>query len=132
MSHPWQHAISSAHRFGGQPEDYLAIHTWFDETKSYFCDFRHRALRHHAEGIFECERAFGVTIRNSDGKDVPVRPVAEQHVREDCGGIIPNAADWLRGIPHQPWMNRPLRDPGPLEILTSGKAIPAPMAEIKD
>jgi hypothetical protein len=47
--------------FGGQPEDYLAIHNWFDATKENFCDFRHRALRHHAEGIFECERVFGTT-----------------------------------------------------------------------
>ena len=42
-------------------------------TKESFCDFRHRALRHHAEGIFEAERVFGVTIQNSDGKQVVQR-----------------------------------------------------------
>jgi hypothetical protein len=118
MSHPWQHAVSSAHRFGGRPEDYIFIHNWFDETKAFLCDFRHRALRHHAEGIFECERVFGVTIRNSDGREVPVRPIGEQHVREDCGGIVPSAADWLRNIRPRPWMNRRYQEPSGLELAT--------------
>ena len=52
MAHPFKHAESSARKFGGKAEDYLAIHNWFDESKSFFTDFRHRALRHHAEGIF--------------------------------------------------------------------------------
>lgn len=48
MAHPAEHAQSSARKFGGTPEDYLAIHRWFDESKAFFPDFRHRALRHHA------------------------------------------------------------------------------------
>ena len=119
MSHPWQHAISSARKFGGKPEDYIAIHNWFDATKSYFCDARHRALRHHSEGIFECERVFGLTIKNSDGKVIPVRPVAEQHIREDCGNIIPCAADWLRNMKLCNWMNRSYREPSGVEHLES-------------
>jgi hypothetical protein len=66
MAHPLVHAESSAKRFGGKLEDYLAIHNWFDESKAYFVDFRHRALRHHAEGIFLAERLFGIAIRNSE------------------------------------------------------------------
>lgn len=58
MSHPYHHALSSARRFGGVPEDYLAIHSWFDASKELMCDPRHRALRHHAQGIFEAERVF--------------------------------------------------------------------------
>ena len=42
-------------------------------------DLRHRALRHHAEGIFLAEKVFGVTLTNSAGKLIPVRWVAEQH-----------------------------------------------------
>ena len=105
MAHPWHHAVSSARKYGGRPEDYLEIHGWFDASKSQFADFRHRALRHHAFGIFEAERVFGVTVLNSDGRTVPVRFVGEQHVREDCGGVIPSAQDWLRTIPSKPWMN---------------------------
>lgn len=104
MAHPWHHALSSARKFGGAPEDYIAIHNWFDATKASYGDFRHRALRHHAAGIFEMEKIFGVTMTNSAGKVIPTRFIGEQHVREDCGGIIPSAQDWLRGIAHKPWM----------------------------
>jgi len=30
VGHPWQHALSSAKKFGGRPEDYLHLHDWFD------------------------------------------------------------------------------------------------------
>ena len=109
MTHTYYHAKSSAKNFGGQPEDYLAIHNWFDATKYSFCDFRHRALRHHAEGIFECESVFGTTITNSDGKQVPVRYIGEQHVMEDCGGRVPAISDWLSAINPEPWMARATR-----------------------
>lgn len=105
MSHPYHHAESSVRLFGGAVEDYLPLHNWFDQTKESFADFRHRALRHHAEGIFECERVFGVTITNADGKPVPVRFIGEQHVLEDCGRI-PTVAEWLSCIQPQAWMQR--------------------------
>src|SRR5262245_37807660 len=106
MTHTYYHAQSSARLFGGKPEDYLPIHNWFDATKESFCDFRHRAVRHHAEGIFEAERHFGVTIPNSDGKLIPVRYVGEQHVKEDCGGRVPTRAEWLSQTRPLPWMAR--------------------------
>ncbi len=67
------------------------------------CDFRHRALRHHAQGIFEAERVFGPVITNSAGQAVPTRILGEQHVREDLGRI-PTLADWLSQIKGAPWM----------------------------
>ena len=103
MAHPFEHARSSAKKFGGKPEDYLAIHRWFDESKEFVADFRHRALRHHTEGIFLAERIFGVVVGNSDGVDVPVRYIGEQHVREDLGRI-PTARDWLTRIRSERWM----------------------------
>lgn len=109
MTHAYHHAQSSARIFGGAPEDYLPIHNWFDATKESFCDFRHRALRHHAEGIFEAERLFGVTVKNSAGKNVPVRYIGEQHVQEDCGGRIPSLSEWLSRIQPEPWMSRGTR-----------------------
>jgi hypothetical protein len=104
--HPSHHALTSAKIFGGQPSDYQAIHDWFDATKETFADARHRALRHHSQGIFEAERVFGHEITNSAGRCVPVRYIGEQHVKEDCGGRIPTVADWLREITIKPWMNR--------------------------
>ena len=109
MTHAYYHAQSSARTFGGVPEDYLAIHNWFDATKIAYCDFRHRALRHHAEGIFEAERVFGVTVKNSAGKEVPVRYIGEQHAQEDCGGRSPSLCEWLSRIQPEPWMARGTR-----------------------
>ena len=104
--HTYQHAESSARKYGGKPEDYLAIHDWFDATKEMFCDFRHRALRHHSHGIFEAERIFGHVIVNSDGTKVAVRYISEQHIKEDCGGIVPSVSDWLSRLNPIPWMSR--------------------------
>lgn len=104
MAHSYHHAVSSARKFGGQPEDYTAIHSWFDESKQFRADPRHRALRHHTQGIFECERVFGITITNSAGKDIPVRLIGEQHMREDFGWI-PSLNDWLDCMTVEPWMN---------------------------
>ncbi len=109
MAHPYHHAVSSARRHGGTPEQYLAVHSFFDGSKSSLADFRHRALLHHTHGIFIAEIVFGatLTIALADGstKQVPTRFIGEQHVHEDLGRI-PTAADWLRHIRPQPWMNR--------------------------
>ncbi len=103
MAHSLHHAESSARKFGGTPADYLPIHNWFDSTKQYLALPGHRALRHHASGIWEAERVFGVAITNSSGRIVPVRFIGEQHVREDCR-CIPTVAHWLKNLPIEPWM----------------------------
>ena len=106
MAHSYHHAVSSARTWGGDPSDYQAIHDWLDGSKLILADFRHRALRHHAEGSFAAEALFGTTIRTSTGRLVPVRLIAEQHIREDLGRI-PSFADWARCIRPEPWMGRP-------------------------
>jgi lipopolysaccharide biosynthesis regulator YciM len=53
MGHPYHHALSSVKKWGGTADDYLPLHQWFDESKAISADFRHRALRHHAENIFD-------------------------------------------------------------------------------
>lgn len=107
MSDPIHHAMSSARKFGGAAEDYIEIHRWFDRTKGGMCDVRHRAMRHHAEGIEWCIDEFSpwVEIKGPDGEPrfVSVRMVAEQHIREDLGHI-PTMADWLRELPIRSWM----------------------------
>ena len=30
MAHSYHHAVSSARKFGGVPEDYIAVHAWLD------------------------------------------------------------------------------------------------------
>jgi len=104
--HPADHAKTSARIWGGEPGDYLPIHNWLDATKEHMADFRHRALRHHSAGIFEAEKLFGVSFMNAAGKQVHVRYVCEQHIKEDCGGKIPTVADWLMNIRPEPWMSK--------------------------
>ena len=108
MANPLHHSISSARKWGGDEIEYMPIHAWFDESKAHHGDFRHRALRHHTEGIFEMERVFGKTLTLSTGKTIPTRWIGEQHVIEDCG-CIPTVSDWLRHIAPEPWMNRSRR-----------------------
>ena len=103
MAHPYHHAKSSVAKWGGTVCDYQAIHDWFDASKQFIADARHRALRHHSYGIFLCEQEFGTTITNSDGKVVPVRAIGEQHVTEDFGKI-PSLNDWLSELPIKSWM----------------------------
>lgn len=105
MAHPFHHALSSVKRWGGTPDDYLPIHDFFDASKMFLADVRHRALRHHAEGIFLAERLFGTVITNSQGRLVPVRFIGEQHVQEDLGWI-PTVKDWLQHLRVAAWMAR--------------------------
>jgi hypothetical protein len=97
------HARSSARRWGGKPEDYLPIHEKIDSSKSAHAEVTHRCVFHSAFGIYVIEDIFGRTLTNSDGKEVFVRDVAEQHVLEDLGWV-PSLSDWLREMPAQPWM----------------------------
>ena len=98
MTHPYYHAESSVLAFGGITKDYLKIHTWLDATKVFFCDCRHRALRHNLESIPIAEELFGKNITASDDQIVAVNAIVEQHIREDCGGLLPTLADWLQEI----------------------------------
>lgn len=106
MSHPYHHAISSARKYGGVWQDYIKIHNWFDETKAHYPDMKHRTLRHHSEGIFWCEQIFGEVVTNSDGKNVPVRFIGEQHIKEDLG-FIPTIKDYLDNMNTVGWMYKP-------------------------
>jgi len=111
MAHPNLHAKSSAKKFGGKPEDYIHLHEWLDETKGWIGDSLHRAFRHHSEGIFECEKKFGMFFTNSDEKIVYTRYVGEQHVREDCYNHIPSAREWIDALQNKEkpmWMMRVL------------------------
>ena len=101
--HPMHHAMYSTKMFGGVWEDCIKIHNWFDETKANFADVRHRAMRHHAEGIFWCEKVSCTAFQNSNGQDVPTRAIGEQHVKEDCG-FIPSMQRWLLAMKIEPWI----------------------------
>lgn len=104
---PYYHALSSAKKHGGVPADYIDLHDWLDETKSFTGDWTHRALRHHSAGVQWAIERFGHTLTNSNGTPIPVKLLAEQHILEDCG-FIPTPQDWLRLLHTNPapWMLR--------------------------
>lgn len=101
---PIYHALKSAKKYGGIPEDYVHIHTFMDSSKAHMADNRHRCLLHSTFGIFIAEQVYGTYITNSDGRIVPVRNIAEDHVEEDMGGTIPSVQDWLKHMPIEEWM----------------------------
>lgn len=106
MSKPYIHALSSARKFGGIPEDYLDIHNLMDSSKAAIADNRHRALTHNSWFIGTIlEKIFGVTRTNSAGKFYSIRDIGEQHVLEDNRGkFIPTAQDYLQEIESKQWM----------------------------
>ena len=110
MAHPYHHALSSAGARAEGPKITSRSTTGSTRARRTCQTFATGRLRHHAEGIFLCERVFGTTITNSDGRAVPVRWVGEQHVKEDLGRI-PTACDWLRAIKPEAWMMRAGRLP---------------------
>lgn len=108
MSKPYIHAKNSARKFGGKTSDYLEIHQFMDSSKSSYGSNAHRVLTHNSWFIGPggpLEKAFGLVITNSDGKEVSVRDIGEQHVSEDFHGFIPTVADYLNHLEFHPWMS---------------------------
>lgn len=107
MSKPYIHALASAKRWGGEPEDYLEIHNLMDSSKAAIADNRHRVLTHNSWFVgFILEKVFGTTITNSAGRVVSVRDVGEQHVLEDFNNrFIPTPQDYIEGMAWSDWMN---------------------------
>ena len=57
-------------------------------------------------------RTNGTTIKNSDGKEISVREIGEQHVLEDFGmKYIPSAQDYIQEMEMKSWMNNGLGEP---------------------
>ena len=119
MAKPFIHAKSSAKKFGGKWEDYYPIHDFMDCSKGAMPDNRHRCLTHNSwfikhvlervhfinSGPMTADGCFP-TIVNSDGREVSVREIGEQHVLEDFRmKFIPTACDYLSNISMNMWMN---------------------------
>jgi hypothetical protein len=97
------HARSASRKWGGAPEEYLAIHEWFDESAAHVNDLRHRVIRHHSLGVAEAIQRFGRMLTLSNGKSVPVKQIAERHLVEDLG-FVPTVGDWVRNLNSEQWM----------------------------
>jgi len=98
---PQRHAKLSANRRGGAPEDYYALHAFFDTTKELCSDNRHRVL-HNLWGIRRIViPIFGAEIATADGT-VATKDVCEaDHVLADFSGkYLPTLADFSGAIAH--------------------------------
>ena len=116
------HAERSAKKWGGESEDYIGIHRWFDATASHVTDNRHRMVLHNGFGIALAEQVFGPAITNSAGRRVFVRDIGQQHILEDLG-CIPSLAECLKDLPLRPWMA------GARRILSGGLSLPEETAD---
>lgn len=101
---PLIHAKISVKTYGGKVEDYLPIHNFIDSSKASMPDVRHRAILHSSFGCYLAEQVFGTYFKNSDGKDVSVRDVAEEHIIQDLG-FLPSMEKWLNTMPIETWMS---------------------------
>jgi hypothetical protein len=100
---PYLHSRVSVKKWGGKTADYQPIHDFLDSPKAAHADMRHRAILHNSMGPYICERIWGINITNSDGKEVSVRDIAEQHIIDDLGRI-PTISNYLDGMPLYPWL----------------------------
>lgn len=100
---PFIHAKASVSKYGGKPEDYLPIHDFLDCSKATHADLRHRAILHNSLGPYLAEQVFGHNIINSDGKEISVRDVCEDHIIQDLD-FIPSVTDWLNHMEKPWWM----------------------------
>jgi len=95
----WQHSLLSRRKFGGEAEDYLAVHRFLDSSKYFYYHLKHRLILHNLYGIELAAELLGDTIQNSDGNVVLVRDVGRAHCREDLAGRTPTLYDWLETNP---------------------------------
>jgi hypothetical protein len=96
MAKPVVHAKSSAKRWGGPWQQYVAFHQFLDRSKAHLADVRHRALFHHREGVVLAEN---MLTRSAAGlghtyNKAMMTDLGEQHVREDLG-FYPEAHEWV-------------------------------------
>ena len=61
-------------------------------------------ILHNTFGIEICERIFGDFIINSENKEIEVRYIVINHIREDLG-FVPTVKDWCKELNHKSWMS---------------------------
>ncbi|WP_327294441.1 DUF6915 family protein [Streptomyces sp. NBC_01197] len=121
----WNHAVSAAKKWGGEPEHYLPIEEFIDSSKKVLGDARHRSMYHHTLGVWLVQEVFGPTLDIPKGTpgsshtrtvSVPTRLVAERHIIEDLGWL-PSPADYIENMPIAAWMSGSKRKEVPLSHL---------------
>jgi len=102
---PLQHARITAHRYGGEWQDWIAIHDWIDRSKAIFPSMQHRMFLHSDFGEWLAVRIHGEAIEAEDGTVIPTRDLFRDHQAEDLGRVV-TLAEWLREIDTDYWTRR--------------------------
>jgi hypothetical protein len=95
-----QHCRVSQKRWGGQLQDYYAIHDFIDSTKELCTDSRHRILHTMWAVKNVVVPIFGHTLVNSDGKNIDIKDMCERdHLLVDFHNkYIPTLGDFVSAI----------------------------------
>jgi len=102
---PLQHARITAHRYGGEWQDWIAIHDWIDRSKMIFPSMQHRMLLHSDFGEWLAVRIHGEKIGAEDGTVISTRDLFRDHQMEDLGRVV-TLEEWLREIDAGYWTRR--------------------------
>ncbi|WP_312075778.1 DUF6915 family protein [Chryseobacterium sp.] len=92
----WKHSLLSRKKFGGNPEDYLAVHKFLDSSKLFYYHLKHRILLHNTYGMEICISKFGELITNANGKKILTRDIVAEHCKEDLYGVVPTLSNWFK------------------------------------
>lgn len=98
-----EHCRLSAMIYGGDPEEYMALHASMNQVRDVLPDQRGQCILHNSWGISLLLRKFGETMTLSTGKKIPTRMVLEFHVTQDLGHI-PTVAEAMEHIHIRSWM----------------------------
>jgi hypothetical protein len=110
---PLQHAHITAHRYGGQWQDWIVIHDWIDRSKAIFPSMQHRMFLHSDFGRWLASKVFGEFIVSQDGLQMPTDDLFWDHQIEDLGRVV-TLSEWLCETDSGYWKRR-LQPPRHLE-----------------
>src|SRR5262245_65877477 len=102
---PLQHACITAHRYGGEWRDWIAIHDWIDRSKAIFPSMQHRMFLHSDFGEWLTVKIHGEVIEAKDGTVIPTCDLFCDHQVEDLGRVV-MLAEWLHEIDVDYWTRR--------------------------
>ena len=102
---PLQHARITAHRYGGEWQDWIAIHDWIDRGKAIFPSVQHRMFLHSDFGEWLAVGIHGDAIGAEDGTVISTRDLFRDHQVEDLGRVV-TLAEWLHEVDADYWARR--------------------------
>jgi hypothetical protein len=102
---PLQHARITAHRYGGEWQDWIAIHDWIDRSKVIFPSMQHRMFIHSDFGEWLTVKIHGEAIGANDGTVISTRDLFSDHQVEDLGRVV-TLAEWLHEVDADYWTRR--------------------------